>query len=137
MAPPLRVSRTLLKYALLQIPSMALLITVLLAIDHWWPLPEWVFWGVILVWIAKDVLLYPLVRNAYAPHDPADPMIGAQGVARDRLDPAGYILVRGELWRAEATGEGEPVEPGSPVRVRGMRGLTLLVEAVDEPRETP
>jgi membrane-bound serine protease (ClpP class) len=52
-------------------------------------------------------------------------MIGATGIARERLAPEGQVLVGGELWRAVA--RGESVEEGAPVRVVGVDGLTLTV----------
>lgn len=53
------------------------------------------------------------------------------GVARTALTPAGKIFVHGEYWDATAS---TPVEPGAKVRVVGVDGLTLRVEAVSEPR---
>jgi membrane-bound serine protease (ClpP class) len=52
-------------------------------------------------------------------------MIGATGIARERLAPEGQVLVGGELWRAVA--QGESLEEGAPVRVVGVDGLTLTV----------
>ena len=47
------------------------------------------------------------------------------GVARERLAPEGLVLVQGELWRAVT--QGPPVEPGEPVRVVSVNGLTVNV----------
>jgi membrane-bound serine protease (ClpP class) len=52
-------------------------------------------------------------------------MIGATGIARGPLAPAGQVHVSGELWRAVA--EGGDVEDGRAVRVVGVEGLTLKV----------
>ena len=52
-------------------------------------------------------------------------LIGRMGVAREALAPTGQVAIQGELWRAVA--EGEAVEPGMPVRVIGVDGLTLKV----------
>ena len=57
-------------------------------------------------------------------------LIGLVGEARGRLAPDGPVFVKGALWRGRT--EGEPIEPGTPVRVRGVDGLILRVEA-----ETP
>jgi membrane-bound serine protease (ClpP class) len=54
-------------------------------------------------------------------------LLGATGVAQQPLVPSGQILVHGELWQAESN---DPVNPGDRVRVRDVRGLTLLVERV-------
>jgi membrane-bound serine protease (ClpP class) len=58
-------------------------------------------------------------------------MVGAIAVAQEPLAehgstvPRGQVLVRGELWLAEAP---QPVAAGSKLKVTGVRGLTLLVE---------
>ena len=54
-------------------------------------------------------------------------LVGIEGQARDTLAPdtTGYVLVRGELWRARSR---SPVSPGTAVRVLGVHGLTLDVE---------
>jgi membrane-bound serine protease (ClpP class) len=51
-------------------------------------------------------------------------LIGAVGVARGALAPAGQVALQGELWRAVADA---PVEDGAPVRVVEVDGLTLKV----------
>lgn len=53
-------------------------------------------------------------------------LVGELGVARSPLAPEGVILVHGELWRARAH---ETIPAGTPVRVRGVHGLLLEVEA--------
>jgi membrane-bound serine protease (ClpP class) len=52
-------------------------------------------------------------------------MIGLVGVAQTDLDPAGEVLVRGELWKARTA---ERIPQGARVRVREIEGLTLVVE---------
>ena len=54
-------------------------------------------------------------------------LVGIEGRARDALTPrtTGYVLVRGELWRATSR---SPVSPGDAIRVLDVRGLTLDVE---------
>jgi membrane-bound serine protease (ClpP class) len=58
-------------------------------------------------------------------------LIGLVGEARGRLAPDGPVFVKGALWRGRTNGE--PIEAGTPVRVRGVDGLILRVEA--EPAE--
>ncbi len=53
-------------------------------------------------------------------------MQNAIGVALTALSPAGRVLVRGEYWNAVSA---TPVGPGASVRVIGVQGLTLIVEA--------
>ena len=62
-------------------------------------------------------------------------MIGAAGVARGPLTPAGEVGVQGELWRAVA--EGGTIEDGATVRVVGVEGLTLKVIKAGDRGERP
>jgi membrane protein implicated in regulation of membrane protease activity len=116
-----------MKYALLQVPQLALLIVALLLARNWMDYPLWIFWTVLTLWILKDAAMYPLYRKALSSNGPSDSVIGARGIAKERIAPSGYILVRGELWRARLR-EGAPaVEEGEEVRVLGMEGLTLEI----------
>jgi membrane-bound serine protease (ClpP class) len=54
-------------------------------------------------------------------------LIGLVGEARGRLAPEGPVYVKGALWRGRSAGEA--IQPGTPVRVRGVEGLILKVEA--------
>jgi membrane-bound serine protease (ClpP class) len=60
-------------------------------------------------------------------------LIGLVGEARGRLAPDGPVFVKGALWRGRSLGE--PIASGSRVRVRGVDGLVLKVEA--EPDALP
>lgn len=51
-------------------------------------------------------------------------LVGERGVVRRRIDPAGQVLVRGELWAARAE---EPIDAGEAVEVVAAEGLTLRV----------
>jgi membrane-bound serine protease (ClpP class) len=53
-------------------------------------------------------------------------MQNTTGVAVTALSPTGQVLVRGEYWNAVSA---TPIAPGTFVRVIGMLGLTLKVEA--------
>jgi membrane-bound serine protease (ClpP class) len=56
-------------------------------------------------------------------------MIGLVGVAETDLNPAGKVLVRGELWNARAR---QKILQGTRVKVREIEGLTLVVESAPE-----
>jgi len=58
-------------------------------------------------------------------------LIGLVGEARGRLAPEGPVFVKGALWRGRTAGA--EIAQGTPVRVRGVEGLVLRVEA--EPAE--
>jgi membrane protein implicated in regulation of membrane protease activity len=128
-------SKIWLRYILLQVPEAALLILILYMIDGWAiDLPSWAFWSTIGIWVAKDVAMYPLVWRSYNPEqsDNVMPLCGAKGIAKERLAPSGYILVRGVLWQARLMTDGPPVDEGDAVRVNGRQGLTLFVEPWQE-----
>ena len=118
-------------------PALALLILLLILVQRWVDLPAWFIYGLIVFWIAKDVILFPFTWRAYDQdrNRAVNSMVGARGITKDRLAPSGYIQVHGELWRAEVMGNALPVERGETVRVQGIRGLTLLVQHDDENRE--
>ena len=124
----------LLKYALLQLPELAVLIIAIHYVQEWIQLPSWAIWTLCLLWIAKDVILYPFVWRAYdwaGPH--GDGLIGERGVARGDLTPLGYVEVRGELWRAQSKDDRPTIRAGQPVKVFARDGLTLTVEPLEGP----
>ena len=58
-------------------------------------------------------------------------LIGLVGEAKGRLAPDGPVEVKGATWRGRSAGD--PIDPGTKIRVRGVEGLVLKVEA--EPAE--
>ena len=121
--------QTLLHYWLLQLPALALVVVVLILLQHWVSIPSWLFWSIIVAWVATDAILYPLVWRAYQPAHAStgDAIIGAVGMTREPLDPTGYIVVHGVLWRAKVAGGGPPIASDTPVRIQARHGLTLTV----------
>ena len=118
-----------LRYILLNIPEFVAMLLILVVIQYWVVIPVWLLWSIIGFWIVKDAILFPFIWRAYD-WDRAGKsrsMIGERGVAKEKLIPAGYVKIRGELWRAEKIGAGPPIEEGQPVRVKKMEGLTLFV----------
>ena len=55
-------------------------------------------------------------------------MTGLRGIAKERIDPSGYIIVRGELWQARLIENGVAIEKGENVLVKVREGLTLRIE---------
>jgi membrane protein implicated in regulation of membrane protease activity len=123
--------RAFRKYFLLELPGWILAASVLTGLVMWEALSQPVALGLFGLWVAKDFALYPLLRSAYedSSRDGTHTLIGALGTAKDRLDPEGYVRVGSELWHARIDREAAPVEPGSEVRVREVKQLTLWVEA--------
>ncbi|MBW1743682.1 MAG: NfeD family protein [Deltaproteobacteria bacterium] len=126
-------ARVLMKYLLLQIPMLLLVIVGLFLAQRYLGLPTWVAWGGSVVWLAKDMLLFPLVRRSYDDRNPNNvhSLSGGQGRAIEMLDNSGYVRVRGALWWAEVAGARRPIQKGERVRVQGCRGLVLLVQPDD------
>jgi membrane-bound serine protease (ClpP class) len=60
-------------------------------------------------------------------------LIGLVGEARGKLAPDGPVYVKGAMWRGRSTGD--EIASGTAVRVRGVDGLVLRVEA--EPGSEP
>jgi membrane-bound serine protease (ClpP class) len=57
-------------------------------------------------------------------------LLGATGVARSDIDASGIAYVGGEDWTAVS--EAGPIAKGSPVRVRRVDSLRLIVEPAKE-----
>lgn len=72
--------RTVLRYALFQIPDLILLALGLAATVRWWEISESVAYTIFALWIVKDAAMYPMMRVAYAGGDSvADRLSGASG----------------------------------------------------------
>jgi len=121
------------RYLLLQMPMLSLVVVGLFLTKRYFGLPGWIAWGGSVAWLAKDMLLFPLVWRSYDDRnlDNAHSMSGLQGRTVEKLDNSGYVLVRGVLWWAEVVGIRRSVHKGERVRVQGSRGLVLLVESED------
>jgi membrane-bound serine protease (ClpP class) len=59
-------------------------------------------------------------------------MINSIAVAETDFDRTGKVLIRGEIWTARAPGK---VQKGTPLRVKAVDGLTLVVEPAPDTRE--
>lgn len=123
-------TKIVLRYVFIQTLETCAFIGILLLVQNWVAIPSWLFVCLVVVWIVKDGILFPFVWRAYDwdHHEEANPMVGMLGVVQERLDPGGYILVRGELWHAEVDPSSTMVEKGASVRVVGRNGLTLFVK---------
>lgn len=122
---------TPVKYLLFQLPGWVLAAVILAVLRYWAGIPGWVALGVFVLWVIKDLVMYPLLRTAYESgvKTGADRLIGARGVAQGELSPRGYVRVRGELWQAEVKPSDGPVPPGGRVKVLAAEGMTLIVTA--------
>jgi membrane protein implicated in regulation of membrane protease activity len=112
------------RYLLWQAPGWVAVAAGLAVVQSLADLPVWVLPVGVAAFIAKDLVMYRVVRDTLRP--PPDHLVGARGRTVEPLAPEGYVKVEGELWRAVATG-GE-IAAGADVVVREVRGLTLRVE---------
>ena len=122
--------RIIQRYALYQIPDMAILVLILFMLHQWVDLSLWLYMGFVSLWMVKYVLVFTFVWPAYDKPRPGDVkfLIGTEGIAEERLDPSGYIRVHGEFWRAEVIGKTIAIEKGQTVLIENASGLTLLVK---------
>ncbi len=67
--------------------------------------------------------LYKVAEARFAP-PVLGQVIGEEAEVLDRLDPGGYVLLKGEYWQAEAD---ETVEKGEKVKIVAKDGSKLLV----------
>ncbi len=122
----------LVRYTLLQLPGL-----LLIACLGWWAWSAgWVSGRtagtLFLVWLVKDVLLYPLYRPALdhdAPYG-GQALIGGTARVSTALAPVGRVHIRGESWRARSI-DNAPIPRGAKVRIVDAEGLTLQVRPTD------
>ena len=124
--------RIVVRYALFQIPDVAIFVLILFVLHQWVHLSLGLVVALVSLWIVKYVLVFSFVWRAYDKPPPGNvrTLIGTEGIAEERLDPSGYIRVHGELWRAEVIGKPVVIEKGQAVLIEDASGLTLLVNPV-------
>lgn len=115
------------RYWLLQVPGWGILAAVLVVAHRYFSISLRACLAVFGLWLLKDLALYPILARHYVVRhgDARDRLVGARGVARERLSPRGYVALGGELWLAEA--EDGPIAPGEEVVVDSAEGLKLRV----------
>ncbi len=125
-----RIPRTFWSYLLLQIPDTVLAVAVLSVLHGYAGLSTRWALALLALWTLKNVLAYPLMRQAFAPSRASgiEALLGRSASVVEALAPRGQVRLDGELWWAEIPLQIGSVPQGSTVIVRGCRGLTLLVE---------
>lgn len=87
-------------------------------------------WGIVAVLVAFAVFSYITYRIGHPTvlydgiTDP-NSIVGKEGIVEVDLNPAGYVRVEGELWKAAAAGGG--LRKGDVVVITGINGLELTV----------
>ena len=82
---------------------------------------------VFLIVLIGAIILAFLPRKAPIQSGLED-MIGKVGEARRTLEPKGEVFIEGELWKAQSISG--KIEKGEHVRVKEIKGLTLIVEKI-------
>jgi membrane protein implicated in regulation of membrane protease activity len=123
--------RVFARYLVLQIPGQFIAAVTLVMLVRWTELTPMLAGLLFVLWVIKDLAMFPVTRIAYEPQGSgqgADALLGALGVAQEVLVPeqTGYVRVGAELWRAQLRGD-ESVAKGATVRVTEVRDLTLQV----------
>ena len=121
------------RYWLFQIPGWALTVVVLLVMREWIDISLSVVFGVLAIVVIKDFLLYPFLRSAYDTRVKTGvaQLIGSQGVVKQDVDPEGYVLVRGELWKARLKHNDRAAPKGTEVQIEAADGMTLIVQPIE------
>lgn len=80
------------------------------------------------------VLRAVLLATRRAPQAGAQRLVGTEGVALTDLDPTGQVRADFQEWSAVSVGG--RIRAGQPVRVVGISGVRLHVEAIDQAEES-
>lgn len=128
----MRTSRTFARYLAFQIPGWILLGLVVVGLARWTAVPAWLLGLAVVLFVAKDLVLFPWLRHAYekTSHEPGEELVGARARVVEAVDPLGWVRVGAELWKAESA-DG-PIPAGRAVRVRALDGHLLVVGRDDE-----
>jgi membrane protein implicated in regulation of membrane protease activity len=127
-----------LRYWMFQLPGFAGAGGVLyLAVGFEW-IGTWAAVGGLAAWVVKDLLLYPLLKQSYAPPSAVrDACVGRAAVATEPLAPDGYVRLGHELWRARMADLNQTASAGAALEVVAREGLLLRVSAAkDSPPES-
>jgi membrane-bound serine protease (ClpP class) len=62
-------------------------------------------------------------------------LVGGAGLAKTDISPEGQVMARGTLWRARTLGVA--IGRGSPVTIKGIKGLILMVEPAEPDSVVP
>jgi len=91
-------------------------------------IPIWLSIVVVPIFILFLIIIYLIIKSQLRP--PAvgqEALIGLKGKVVQKLNPEGFVLIEGEIWRA-VSATGKSIDEGTIVVVRDVRGTTLIVE---------
>ena len=121
------------RYWLLQLPGNAL--AAVIAYVTW--RQEWLnayeAGAVVLLWVLKDAILYPMYRKAFTigpGHFANAGIIGASGRVTRADGPEIVVAIGHEYWRARCA-DGRALQLGERIRVIGRDGPRLWITKID------
>ena len=122
--------KIILRYVAFQIPTIFLVIITLLWLENWIEIPKYAFYGVITLWILKDLILFFFVWRAYdwSAKKKKIRLPMEKGIAIDNLNPEGYVRIGDEFWQARVPDKNKLIRAGEAIKVISHNGLTLIVE---------
>ena len=126
--------RIVIKYFLLQLPGVIAFILILLLVRQWLEVPAYLLWGLLGIWVGKDIVLFPFLWRCHDPNQYPDRfrMVGRRGLALTRLNPDGYVQVQGERWRAGVHEGQASIDKDEAICVEAINGLKLKVKSCPE-----
>jgi membrane-bound serine protease (ClpP class) len=98
-------------------------------------------WGAIIGVTGVTVIFFSFVlakiirAQRQRPVSGSDSLLGKPAIARSELNPAGKVLVQGELWDAELRDASGPAPVDAHLLVVGREGFRLFVETAPLPHE--
>jgi membrane protein implicated in regulation of membrane protease activity len=108
---------------------MVLIVAIVIALFVPWPWKLLVLGAGIVAEFGEVIWGRRLARR-WRPKTGAEAMIGMHAEVVSPLHPLGQVHVNGELWEARSSAD---ADVGDTVVVRGMEGLTLVVEPLMAP----
>ena len=108
---------------------MVLIVAIVIALFVPWPWKLLVL-GAGIVAEGGEVIWGRRLARRWRPKTGAEAMIGMRAEVVSSMHPTGQVRVNGELWEARSTAR---ADPGETVVVRGMDGLTLVVDPLPGP----
>ena len=87
--------------------------------------------GIMIGWAIVSVCIFVIVTNILAKQRPTGrpTMVGMKGKTSGVLKPEGMVLIKGELWQAEA--EGYEIEDSVRIEVVSENGMKLKVRRIN------
>ena len=120
------------RYLLFQTAGWGLGALVLGGLLYWDAISLWLAGVLLAALLAKDLILFRFVRDAYEPGAPhgGEALLGAVARVERSLSPEGWVRVGAESWRARLVDGSTSLAAGESVEIREIDDLVLIVAPV-------